>query len=809
MSTRLICRYLVVSALVVALHRQLIVASDTGGDTGVTLDPGPQFYGQGQPQQCVNGTRTFCQHGGRCVLDHVGRASCDCAGTGYTGRACHFAIYKQSCQELYLSGHRESGNYVIDVDRNGPCPPARVVCHMDKEHIKTTIVHNVPNELVVRSKQMNGFYLNVTYRDFDDDMIKRLISNSRKCYQTVRYECRGVPLGLSSITWFRTTGNTRMFDFGGSALGSCTCSDTQSCSGRKWCNCDNIRPNDWQVDSGNVTDPAHLAIGQLHFLRPSGLRPESEGRFWLGPLECLDIPSEEQAITFKTLDSRLLLDHQWPFGHLAFSFRTVQERSVILHQHCSRNGSSHGHLIIAVMGSNEIEFTYKVDGNTRSTRLMTPGPLNDGQWQVVRVDHDDHHMRFTVNLVDFMIDLPVVGMFDGLAGPLTIGGSGLTDTCLDNGPLSGSAAMPGFRGCFRGLSVDDSRVDMYQHLASRGVTIAEDELETGCKSSCTIDHHPCQNGATCVEQWGSFECLCSNPVAQSGKLCEINLNGNSVTFASARAFLHIMHSPINSSNERTVNYGKLMNLFTGDIQVAFRTQSRRALIFYANDHLNNFVQLIVDQGRQIGFTFNVDNQLITMLLDLEGDLDDGQLVQLAIERNETTISMTANGRNVISHHQTKLLTNYTQHPWTLSDRHLEQVRPPRPEVGPDDYVQLFVGGVDGLRGKTSVPTLIGCIMGLIVAGQQVDIMKEAETMKSPLLQTGCEQLCKGDTCGHGGHCSDRWSPKGTVCTCEDTSYRGHDCRQDIGAKFDGHSVVRLVLPHLSVPVQECESGLCF
>lgn len=42
---------------------------------------------------------------------------------------------------------------------------------------------------------MNGFYLNVTYRDFDAQMIHALIKNSQRCYQRVEYECKGVVLG--------------------------------------------------------------------------------------------------------------------------------------------------------------------------------------------------------------------------------------------------------------------------------------------------------------------------------------------------------------------------------------------------------------------------------------------------------------------------------------------------------------------------------------------------------------------------------------------------------------------------------------
>ena len=47
----------------------------------------------------------------------------------------------------------------------------------------------------VRSSDLQGFYVNVTYRDFDPNMIRKLIENSEHCYQTVQYECRSAVLG--------------------------------------------------------------------------------------------------------------------------------------------------------------------------------------------------------------------------------------------------------------------------------------------------------------------------------------------------------------------------------------------------------------------------------------------------------------------------------------------------------------------------------------------------------------------------------------------------------------------------------------
>lgn len=61
------------------------------------------------------------------------------------------ALYKRTCEELYLVGYRKKGVYTIDIDRNGPLPPAHVYCDMgeDSGHsIVTRVENNMPPEMV-------------------------------------------------------------------------------------------------------------------------------------------------------------------------------------------------------------------------------------------------------------------------------------------------------------------------------------------------------------------------------------------------------------------------------------------------------------------------------------------------------------------------------------------------------------------------------------------------------------------------------------------------------------------------------------
>lgn len=47
---------------------------------------------------------------------------------------------------------------------------------------------------------------------------------------------------------------------------------------------------------------------------------------------------------------------------------------------------------------------------------------------------------------------------------------------------------------------------------------SESAVVHGCQPSCASN--PCENGATCLEYWGSYVCECVNKYAHTGKNCE-------------------------------------------------------------------------------------------------------------------------------------------------------------------------------------------------------------------------------------------------------------------------------------------------
>lgn len=76
-----------------------------------------------------------------------------------------------------------------------------------------------------------------------------------------------------------------------------------------------------------------------------------------------------------------------------------------------------------------------------------------------------------------------------------------------------SSVQQGLIGCFRGLVVNEEILDIYSYMSVHLSEIIKD-----CKPSC--NPNPCLNQAQCKELWSTFECICPNPWAYKGPLCE-------------------------------------------------------------------------------------------------------------------------------------------------------------------------------------------------------------------------------------------------------------------------------------------------
>lgn len=626
-----------------------------------------------------------CKNNGTCKVNELGEPDCDCSKTGYTGRRCQFSIYKQSCNDLYLSGQRKSSYYLIDLDRNGPLKPIRVRCNMDKieGHIETGLAHNLPAEYLIRRSTTMDISVDITYMAFhhmyttdgfyihdDNDelanqnqnlMLQNLIGQSLYCKQYLKFDCRSAPLDLGNKTWMEVPYPRphRIFNLDGSDSGKCACatSDKKCLDPSKKCNCDSGEPI-WSDDSFELVGLSNVGLTKIVLLKqnPEDLQdlavtsitsPESQSRLTLSELKCYGAKEQEMQheITFKTSDAYIEVPG-WRRGDITFSFRTASNPpAIILYQLAtSRN---HGYFRLTLISDVRLLFEFIVNRRPRKLFLTSTHKLNNGQWQQVFIEYDSSNLRLTVNDDSTIVDLDTNDYLGTFEGPLFIGGA---PSKYLVGDLS---KRNGFTGCFRGLRIDNRTIDLRSYLSASMPTVI-----SGCQPSCT--KNLCQNGGKCIEYWGSYECECSNPIAHSGDNCEINLNTNSITFVTQEAYY------VQTSNDNSIYPSYLIK----NLLLNIRTYQETALILYASDHLNNFIQLHKN-GSSLVLTFNSNNTIVIAQVPINDEPDSDMaisnpapsvisqqpaIIDFSHPQNVTHTNLMINGTNLTNQTSSNLTT---------------------------------------------------------------------------------------------------------------------------------------------------------
>jgi hypothetical protein len=233
-----------------------------------------------------------------------------------------------------------------------------------------------------------------------------------------------------------------------------------------------------------------------------------------------------------------------------------------------------------------------------------------------------------------------------------------------------------------------------------------------------------------------------------------------------------------------------------DIIISFRTHMSNALIFYANDYCNNFVQLHIENGTHVVFTFNTLNRVVRGAVKVGDILTSGNPIQIKVDRSQRSKSiLTANDVSIIIDHPIKFLTKYSQKPWKIGDE-FELVKPARPPVPIEAHNQLFLGGVDEVGATSQIQGIVGCLQGFVIGGKLFDLeaaANEPSIVAIGQIKPGCKMLCDQMPCSNGGACTEDWKNSGYICNCSMTSYEGETCNKDVGARFDGYSLVRYTI----------------
>ncbi|KAH1016826.1 hypothetical protein HUJ04_007995 [Dendroctonus ponderosae] len=726
-----------------------------------------------------------CEHGGKCSVKE-NRLTCDCTNTGYIGTNCHFALYRKTCEELALLGYTKPDVYLIDIDGNGRFPPAHVRCEFQsiEESTKTIVEHNLPSQMDVRSPSEQDFSFSIKYREFNAEMLQELVSHSLNCSQYIKYDCFMAPLELHSTTWFISSANQTVDFIGDVKRGTCPCSIGRQCENpTQWCNCDDVSDDKWDTDDGYYTTGDSLGITEMYFLQQPDLPQNALGRITLGPLECVETNTQRFVVTFTTSQSYIEVPG-WRKGDLAFSFRTTGKKAILLYQPPIR--PNYPSFMIALTSgevyANEIDFqlTFNFTLNTGVSKELVIDSvrrLNGGEWHKLWIDYNKYHVRFMINEDYQMVDLKSEEEFGPFEGSMFIGGAPFD--LLD----PRSSVHQGLIGCFRGLVVNEEILDIYSYMSVHLSEIIKD-----CKPSCVPN--PCKNGAQCKELWSTFECVCPNPWAYKGQYCETNINTNAVTFTHSESYIHKNYFNNDTEEEKTI----LSDIFKKRILVNLRTYDNYSLVFYANDHLNNFVHLHIVEGTKVEYLFNHDNQIYNITVPYK-ELNISMSVQIAIVREENLTTMFVNDQNNSIPIGVKLLDVYANKPWSNPDK--EVLAPQRPPASPTEYFQLNIGGYDPetlLRVNDDFPLLpgyVGCFRGFQIHDTLIDLPPKINSTIKGVIPN-CNMKCDEEPCKNGGICIEEFRNLEHTCNCEHTSYYGEFCNEEKGADFNGEAILSRV-----------------
>lgn len=129
-------------------------------------------------------------------------------------------------------------------------------------------------------------------------------------------------------------------------------------------------------------------------------------------------------------------------------------------------------------------------------------------------------------------------------------------------------------------------------------------------------------------------------------------------FTSPSAFVKRNYVGSDNTTEKEI----MQNIFRDRLLINLRTYDTTSLVLYANDHLNNFVHLYLDNGTQVVYLFNRGNEIHNITVDYS-ELNTSRSVQIAIERNEDNTTLYVNDRNSTVQFGTLLLEEYSNKPW--------------------------------------------------------------------------------------------------------------------------------------------------
>uniref|UniRef100_A0A1I7SG39 Neurexin-4 n=1 Tax=Bursaphelenchus xylophilus TaxID=6326 RepID=A0A1I7SG39_BURXY len=576
-----------------------------------------------------------------------------------------------------------AGVYEVDRDGSGPSPATFVRCSDKGETIVET---NVPQNTIIRSfKDSGNKYYPVMYRLFSYQQLEMLKEISSHCEQQISYTCLGAPLRFDrNATWFESAG----FDFPIRTLGTeghykgCSCSASGECTS---CFCDSAASN--STDSGRFLNEKS---GVIKIFAKKILPTPGQALLTLGPLVCHGDRgfSDQFSFTFPSTTDYIELGYRENIRSIEFDFRTAQWNVAKL---VSGQGNRQSDFFIALENGHRLRFRFRKDEKYNVTvALEVPTPLNDLKWHRVSLEIVKEEVRLGV---DGYNGYKKAEDFIALSMKMFVGGY----------------KEQGMVGCVR-------NVRMNQKLEAPGFKTGG--VKYGCPDYC--QNLECHERMHCVEDLvnGTGHCECKNPLTQYGDQCEHDINANSeISFHDASAaFVQYVNdelpaNPLNSS-----------------IVLSFRTDQRQALLLYAHDQFDNFIQIHLENEYELVLTLNNDTEVRSCRISarLTNEFSKMRWVQVSVKKLRDSVIFEADniicelkGRHVLS---SRPITNFTGN----VDEAIFPPHSPVPIIAVHRYTTLFIGGLprtSGIKSRkdralrrvyydTEIPSLLGCIRGL-------------------------------------------------------------------------------------------------
>ncbi|KAK7508430.1 hypothetical protein BaRGS_00000669, partial [Batillaria attramentaria] len=226
------------------------------------------------------------------------------------------------------------------------------------------------------------------------------------------------------------------------------------------------------------------------------------------------------------------------------------------------------------------------------------------------------------------------------------------------------------------------------------------------------------------------------------------------------------------------------------IVLSFRTTQSNALLLYAHDHMSNFLQMELQQGNTIVFTYNENTAIVRGSITAPESLNNGEWHQvIAQEYYNLTKLILGDQSHIIEFKRTKL-RNYSIEPFKDSGLQ-ETVFIPRTYEKPAPFVHLYVGGVGDKGTTTTIPRLKGCVRGMRIGTVPVKLREGVLARGNTTdLTAACESGCKGNPCLNGGYCLEHYQNANFTCDCAESDFSGIHCEKEASVLLDGRSVVQ-------------------